>query len=164
MNSMMRNRSWPWTIKWSTLSVPGERIIRLMTTRVPVWYRLAGPGSASSSPRWAMAPSSFSSVARAASAAASDIGRPTVKGVTPDGKTTMCRKGNMGNSNVLFSVIYVSLGSGNRDLKACSIVVLAVNVQNEPAVHAFASNIGLFEIAWDRQNPLEAAIGYFELM
>src|SRR5713226_7495338 len=143
-----------------------------MTTTVPTSNSLSGVGSVSLSSRCARTPSSFSSVDSAASAAASDIERPTVSGVMPDGKITVFLSGSMGSSKTLFCVIrlYPWIGASCRRGKVLANRQCApfhshtVQMQNEPAVSTFASNLGTRKIAGDFQNALETAVGYLELV
>jgi hypothetical protein len=84
----------PWTISSMT---PSLRAIFLMTARVPTVCRSAKPGCSSPPLRWALTTNVFSSVASAASMAATLCGRPTDSGTNRPGNSTVLRSGSSGS-------------------------------------------------------------------
>ena len=78
------------------LMVPWVRCMRLITHSVPTGYRSSAPGSSTVASRCVNTTMRLSSVASAASTAATERARPAVTGMTMCGKMTLFLSGNTG--------------------------------------------------------------------
>src|SRR5262245_41146865 len=101
------------------------------------------PGASLAASRWAATTKAFSSVARTASTAAREFGRPTDRGMNRGGKSTVFRSGKTGSVRTLSVGGFTGLLRGRQ-------------VDEQHAVPVLGGEPGLVEAAGQLDGPFKA--------